>query len=301
MSTTENETALLARVKPYLPMTLASVIWGVMVMPSSWALEELDPVVLLIARTALGGLIAACYSLWRHRTLRPAPGEWFWLIFTGLAGVTGNNLCYFWALNLTSKTNVVVIYAVSPVVTILLAHLFLGERLSLRRIVGVLLAVGGVMTLLTGGQLGRVMDISFNAGDLWELTGVFLAALMAVAAVKVRQTPAGIALTHTMLSGLTGAVLIGSVLGFHLPAHLSLRGVLSVAYLGVFSSCLAYGCQQISAVTIGASATMAFASCVPVIGMLTAWLVAGETVTLLQIGCTVLILLGLWLNAGEKS
>lgn len=143
--------------------------------------------------------------------------------------------------------------------------------------------------------------MGFNQGDLWELVAVFMGALMTVASVGVRRTPPVVALWVTISSGFVATLVVVVLLKqLYWPQQLSPVAWGSVLYLGVLGSCVAYGCQQILALRIGASATSAFSSAVPVLGILVAWLFGGEALSLLQAGCMLMILVGVILNVSAK-
>ena len=75
------------------------------------------------------------------------PGKsWFFLVASGIA--TGLSwLCYFRALQLGPAAKVAPIDKLSVVVVIVLAMLFLGERLGLRELAGAVLIVAGAILL----------------------------------------------------------------------------------------------------------------------------------------------------------
>lgn len=71
---------------------------------------------------------------------------WWFLILSGIA--TGLSwLCYFRALQLGKASQVVPVDKLSVVIAILLAMIFLGERLTGREIFGVTLIVSGVLVM----------------------------------------------------------------------------------------------------------------------------------------------------------
>jgi transporter family protein len=83
----------------------------------------------------------------REGWTQPSTRAWFFLTASGLA--TGLSwLCYFRALQLGEVSKVAPIDKLSVVLTLLLAALFLGERLRPQEIVGVGLMVGGAVLLV---------------------------------------------------------------------------------------------------------------------------------------------------------
>lgn len=74
------------------------------------------------------------------------------LILCGLFGVAINQLCFFHGLNLSSSINSGIIMTVNPILVLLLAYFFLKEKLTLAKILGILLgSVGAILLTLAGG------------------------------------------------------------------------------------------------------------------------------------------------------
>lgn len=73
---------------------------------------------------------------------------WFWIMGNSLAGQTLGVSAMQWALSTTPASRVLVILATTPILVIPLARIFEGERVTARRIVGSLIAVGGVVGLI---------------------------------------------------------------------------------------------------------------------------------------------------------
>lgn len=73
---------------------------------------------------------------------------WMWIIGNSLAGQTLGVSCMQWALSRTPAAQVLVIVAMTPILVIPLARIFEGERITLRAVIGSILAVAGVAGLI---------------------------------------------------------------------------------------------------------------------------------------------------------
>ena len=102
----------------------------------------------------------------------------------GLIAVVSLSLAYsgyILSLNRTTVANTVVLLATAPLIAAVLGRVFLGERLRRRTLLAMVLAFGGVLTMVSG-SLGGVQ----LAGDLLALaTGAFFA----VNIVALRAAP----------------------------------------------------------------------------------------------------------------
>ena len=69
----------------------------------------------------------------------------------GLSGIVGYHFFFFSSLGQTEVANTAIINALSPVVTGILAAVFIRERLSRTNYLGVVIATAGVIVLVTRG------------------------------------------------------------------------------------------------------------------------------------------------------
>jgi drug/metabolite transporter (DMT)-like permease len=76
--------------------------------------------------------------------------------------------------------NIALIYAASPVLIAVGAVLFLGERLSRVQVLGVAMALVGVLTVITQGQLLAIAHVNWVAGDGWIVLAMVSWALYAL-------------------------------------------------------------------------------------------------------------------------
>jgi len=128
----------------------------------------------------------ALRSVIEHRRLiiRHLP----YLTLTALIGVTTFNTLVYLAGRTTSAVNLSLIGMTFPIVIIILARILYGELMSPAKAVGTLITVIGVVVLITGGSLERLLHMSFAPGDLW----MFLAAtLFAIYSMLVKRKPEG--------------------------------------------------------------------------------------------------------------
>ena len=104
----------------------------------------------------LGGLlVSAVFVLYLRLAHPPGPDArranwrraWPMLIVNGLAGPAFGVTCYQWALSAAPTSIVLPIVATTPLVVMPFAHYLEGDKITLRTLLGGLLAVGGVVGL----------------------------------------------------------------------------------------------------------------------------------------------------------
>ena len=282
----------------YWPMTMTLLMWGFMNVPTAFALFEMSPLQLLLFRTAIAAVILAPLALWRDGRLLPEKGDRLTAALMGLSGVFLNNIFFFNAMKRTSLTNVAILFATSPFITAVLARIFLDEKLTLRRVLGIAIALAGAVSLLCKGNLSLLADLKMNTGDLLELGAAFTISVMTILGRRIKKTPPITVTLWVMLASFLATALTILVTKTPLNFALSPRAVFGVLYVGIFASAGAYMFQQMSIQRIGAGATGAFLNGSPALAIFGAVVFMGETISPVQIISAAVIFLGIFLNAG---
>ena len=285
----------------YLPILLVMVFWVSMGVPSTYAVAELSPLWVLCLRSGIAVMVLFPAALRRNRGLRPAPGEGGLLAVLSLVGVVGCNYLYYYAVQNTALANVAILYALGPIITTVLAGIFLKETVRQGRCLGIVLAFAGVAALITNGDISAVFSIHFNRGDLAELGSASCLAAYTILSRRLKKTPPECAVFWLMLIAFAATLPMALVLEGGPGPHISIRGILSLLYLGVLCSGLGYLLQQCSIRQIGASASAAFLNGISPITILTAALILGEHVTFNQVLCMAVVFSGLYLNASNQN
>lgn len=165
------------------------------------------------------------------------------------------------------------IVAAGPVITALLASRFAGETLRPLGWVGTGISLAGVALIV----LGRGQDVEFTRGALLVLAAAFFTSLYFVfqKPLLARMQPLHFTVWSLLLGTLPLLVFLPG-LGAELRAA-PLSAHLAVVYLGVFPSALAYVTWTYAISRVGASTTSSFLFVSPVLAILIAWALLGES------------------------
>jgi len=138
--------------KPWLMSSLAAVcLWGLWGFFGKLASRSVSSVTLLLVSAAGGAIIFPVFLAIFGRRLEFAPKNvdfWFALC-GGMVGAIGG-LFFFLAISNGEASRVVATTATYPIVTVILAALFLRETIGPWQIAGIALAVTGVCLLSWG-------------------------------------------------------------------------------------------------------------------------------------------------------
>jgi drug/metabolite transporter (DMT)-like permease len=218
-------------------LLICSLLWGSSYLFIKLMSGEVSALAIAASRGLLGAAVLSLWSLGRGRSPLPRRAEILPWIMLGTTNGWLPNVLVGYALIQLASGPAAMIQAAGPLVTALVAHLvFAEERLSRRRLGGILLGMAGV-ALLIGP---RLFEGGGTALSVVAMIGATLS--YAVANLYVRTVPAAIgdparlALGQQMFSGviatgLTLAILGPSAflpLGSHLPVMLAL-GVFATA------------------------------------------------------------------------
>jgi drug/metabolite transporter (DMT)-like permease len=276
-----------------LPLGYASC-WGVGLTLSKIALTEISPTTLLIIQllSSVIFLYAACYIKNRKAPLSLK------ILKQGKAGIFEPALAYMFGtigLNLTTVTNASLIGATEVVLTILLAALFLGEKLTLTKTILAIASFCGVFLLVSGDSQGSMT--SSLVGDFLVILGVLFA--VAYVLISKAQIASANPLELTFSQQFVG--LMVTVIGFgvlslfdrnyEINAHgITLNFWLLAVISGIMSYALAFLLYLIALGKVPVSQAAFYVALIPIFGIGSAIILIGDRPTLVQwIGATSII------------
>ena len=260
--------------------------------------ELVPPVALAFGRWALALAILLALlgpSVWRAR--RAIAGEAAELALLGALGMGVCGAFVYIGADSTTATNIGMIYATSPVMIILLARAFYGERLTPGRWLGVFLALAGMMAIVFRGRVETLLTLDLTRGDLWIMASAFSWALYSIL-LKHRPTRlepkvrfAAIMLFGTLV--LAPFTLLEALL--HEAPEINAVSVGAVVFLALVPALGAYGSYGYVQRHLGASKTGLMLYLSPVYTAVLAYFLLAEALQGYHLLGAALVLPGLWL------
>jgi hypothetical protein len=177
------------------------------------------------------------------------------MVLLSVTGIGVFNTLQYWALEHTQALNTLLLQSSGPLIVAVWSLILLGVRLTLAQAIGVLLSLSGVLVILTQGELAVLSAIRFNKGDLIFLVAMITFGLYSVLTLKRPDI-------HSLsLVGFTfgcGAVVLIPLLIWELTTRPAMvfdaQNVLSLVYVAIFPSVLAYLCFNRGVQLIGPTA-----------------------------------------------
>lgn len=276
------------------------IVWGSTFVITKAAGQEIAPLALAALRFLTASLVLVPIALVRLRTVQlPRPLPWAPLAWMALTGIAAFAVTFTYALVHGSAAQGAMIYGALPAAIALAAVVFLHETLSRRRAAGIALSIGGVALLITAGR-SDVTSPNPLLGAVWMLGAVAVWTTYTVIAKRL----AGLdhVITIAVVSTLGTLVLIPlAVIELNQSpwTNPSLQAWVQVLFLGVIASALAYIVYGRVLRELDASVVGAYTNLDPIVGVLTAVLLLGETLHAGQVAGGLIAFAGMYLASAE--
>lgn len=283
---------------------LATIIWSGNFVVARGVIHQIPPISLAFYRWATASLLLLPFAWKRFGEERPVLLQHkSYLFWTALSGVTIFNTLVYIAGHYSPAINLALIgTTTSPIFSIILAAIFLKEKIRPLRIAGVLICVAGILFLLSQGSWDRLRSFHFSVGDGW----ILLAALsFAIYNIFVKRKPAGIHPINFLFS----VFALGTLL--LLPAYLielvhtppvqwtfNLAGI--ILYLGAGASIVSFLCWNMAIARLGAARTALFGNLIPIFSILEAVWFLDEQFTLVHAFSGLLVIAGVFIANLKK-
>ncbi len=277
-----------------LLVTLSAIFWGTNFNIGKTVIEHISP----LGSAAIRFLIASIFiipllmCLESKATIKGTikRNAWIYLLL-GVVGVAGFNGLLFVGLKYTSAINGALIMASNPLVTLVLSSFFLKSSINIQQRIGSLLSLAGVITVITQGSLDVLLHLKIASGD-WIImaANICWAAYGVLGKRYLKDSKPIITTAVTMCIGAITLMLLASI-DINLPQLLNQapKIYLSLVYMAIFGSVLAYLFWNYGIAHLGAGNTSIFFNLVPVVTVLTASILGQPIVPVQLIGGLIVI------------
>jgi drug/metabolite transporter (DMT)-like permease len=282
---------------PALAALVAVVLWGGSFAVTKLALAELSVATLVFGRALLGTVLVAAFLLVRGGFVRLRREDFYPMIALALLGNVLPQVLQAHALRLSSASSTAWLVALIPVVTAILANRLVGERLG-GRAAGIAVAFAGTFLVVSAGAPFReVLRLPSTGGDGLTLASTVSWALYTIYGREFvgRYAPA-VAMSHLLA---TSVVFFAPTFvverGWTEIVALSPAGWLSLLYLGIGCSGIAFTLWYAALERMEASQVAAFIYLEPLVAQILARVWLGEGLRAATLAGGAAILLGVYL------
>jgi drug/metabolite transporter (DMT)-like permease len=254
-------------------------------------LKSFGPLSVAAGRVGSAAIILTVVALLRGRRFPADPKTWAALLVMGAINNAIPFSLIFWGQTRIDSGLAAILNAMTPIFTVILAHLVGDERLTGRRLAGVLLGFGGVAVLIGPSALGHLDPT--NIAELAVLGAALCYALAGLWGRQFRGLPVEVA-AGGMLMGSSALLLPVAAIFEHpwtvQPGLISLAGI---AALGLLSTAIAYLLYFKLLARVGATNLLLVTFLLPIVALILGALFLGEHVQPIDLFGLALILGGL--------
>jgi len=288
--------------KILLPLATSLLFAGSFI-AGKYTTADLRPLTISLLRYIVALVFLTLLAMVRRSSLSVRFGDLGKLLLLGLFGIVGYHFFFFSALRHTEVANTAIINALSPIITGLMAALFLKEKLSFRSYLGIVIAVVGVIALLVKGQSQNLLKLNVGQGDGLMLLAVLSWAIYALLVKTLSKKYSGFCLFF--YATLFGVIML---LGLAFTEDwiwqiksVSAASFWSIIYMGAVASGIGYLLYTMSIGKIGPTRTSSFVySLVPIFVAILALFFFDEPITAVMIVSMAGILIGLRLLMAQR-
>ena len=285
--------------QPYLLLGVTALCWAGNAIVGRLAAGHVPPVTLSFLRWGFAFLIILPLA-WKHLVrdwpaIRARLGVMITLSVTGIGAF---NTMQYWALEHTQALNTLLLQSAAPLFVAVWSLILLGIRLTPAQACGIALSLAGVLVIVLHGDVTALTTIQFNRGDI-----IFVIALVIFGFYSALSSKRP-AIHNLSFVGFTfgcGAACLVPLLVWELLSRpvmvLDTANLLTLFYVAVFPSTLAYLCFNRGVQLIGANRAAPVFHVVPVFGSMMAIVFLGERPQPFHVIGFALVLTGVYVAA----
>lgn len=282
-------------------LVFLSSIWGGSFIFLRVAVPEFGPLLTAALRTALAGVALVLFAAMSGVQMNWRGNLKSFALVGLFSGVLPFSCFAFAALYLPAAHSAV-LNATAPLFGAVFSAIWLAERLTVRKLAGLLLGITGVAILVGAGTL------ALNSSALLAIAACLTAAACyALSSIMVKKTghPGGIHPIAMAAGSLAfGGLMMLPAVPFSLPhATPSLLAIACIVAIALLSSGLAQAIFIPLIVKVGPTRAMCVSFLIPLFSMLWGFLFLGEAVGISTVvgGAVVLVAMGLVLSSPQVS
>ncbi len=276
----------------YLLIIIAVIFWGSSFIATKVALKELSPETIISLRLIIASVFLFITAILLKKDFSinlKSHGFIFILaliaVFHLMIQVTG--------LKYTTASNTGWIIGTAPIFMAILAAIFFREKIGLLKVAGIIIAMFGLLLLIGKGNITNV-DFIKNKGDLLVLASAFTWGVYSMVNKKISLSYSPL-MTILYLFIMMAVIIIPfnlNTASVNSVVNLSLNGWISILFLGLFCSGIAYVIWAYSLRDLESAKVGTFLYFEPLVTVVTAWLLLSESITALMIFSGIIITLG---------
>ncbi|HDY81327.1 MAG TPA: DMT family transporter [Halieaceae bacterium] len=280
-------------------LLVTAIIWGINVSVVKKGLEGISPLVFNAVRFSIACVVmrVMIYALGRRMefTLR----HLFMLVSLGLLGTTGYQFFFLQGLSRTTAGTAAVLLATTPAWTAAIGCLLRRDRVTSLGWLGVAISIAGAVCIVLGPGDGAGAEMAGSpiTGGLMIICSVICWSTFTVLLRPFVRIYSPMMVTYICTLGGTVPLLFLAIGNLQSQDWAAISGFswASMVYSGVLAVAMGYFLWNWGLARLGSARTSVYANLLMPVALLAAWLVLGESLSLLQWLGIFLALVGVFL------
>jgi drug/metabolite transporter (DMT)-like permease len=288
--------------RAYFYLTVATLCWGLNANLSKLAVGEISPMQVVTFRWLGAVILLLLFARAKIRSDWPLlRGHLPFLALMGACGFTLFNALFYAAGHHTSAINIGILQGAVPIFVLLGSLLVFAQPWRAIQALGVVITLGGVVIVATGGSLQALSTSPINRGDLYMLVAcLFYSAYMLGLSRCPKVSPIALFAVMAFIAWLVSLPLVGVetwMQGWQAPTP---RGWMIVGLITILPSLLGQLFFINGVKLIGAARAGPFFNLVPIFASILAVLILHEIFEVYHALSLLLVLGGIWLSETFK-
>ena len=284
----------------YLFLVLATLCWsGNFIVGKFATLYEIPPLTLNVFRWISVWFILVPFTYKEiFENLPYIKKNWLVISFMGVITISTFNSVVYLALNYTQVINAVLMLAAIPAATIVLSSLMKIEETNIFQLLGLVLSIIGIGSIISNGNIQKIIALDFNKGDIWMLVCVITWSLYSTLLKKNNFKFSQFTLIQLMVS--VGILFLIPQFFYEksigLELNLNKNFYLILIYVAIFPAIAAYYFWQKGVAIIGPNRASMFIQLMPLFSAIMAIIFFEEIFELYHFVGAIFILSGIYLS-----
>ncbi|KYK22825.1 multidrug DMT transporter permease [Thermoplasmatales archaeon SG8-52-4] len=194
------------------------------------------------------------------------------------------------------------IIATIPIQIVILAYIFLKEKIGFIKFIGIVIALSGVLIISVWGKKDASLEVEYIYGIIAIIIAAVMGAIYTITGKKLLDRYSGLSLTvYAIILGSIGLIPFISFSLFEQVSQMSVYGWFAILFLGIFSTVIGYVIWYVALRIKTASEISVYLYAVPVLSTIISYFIFKDEITLMFVLGGALVIIGLIVAHNKKE
>ncbi len=279
------------KVPALIAIIVTVIFWGYSFVSTKILLQDLPPISIAFFRQLIAAGALFLILLYKKLFVKMALKDVLLVFVSAFFGIVLYFLFENIGLKYTTASNASIIVAAVPIFTLITESLFYKYKITARIITCVTISVAGVFLVIF--EKGLDFSFGYTLGNLLMIGAMVTWVIYTIVCKSLTGKYNGIVITAYQMMAASVLFIPFIIPEINQWKGLSGYSLANLLYLSLMCSALAYYLYNVAVKGLGATVSSMFLNLIPVVSILGGVLVLNETVSFIQIGGMLLIMLSL--------